>query len=101
MTRALTSIALIGFLLCGCGVYGHLPKKAKPNQTVWGERTKNDVGLDRIYDEKKLISWRVPKGHHWEKQGSCMNKMRDGYVARVCSWKAVPGEDPEKDKESD
>ncbi len=96
MTRAFPLIALLGATLLACGVYGRFPKIAKADQKVWGESDENVAGKQRIYDEKKFVSWRAPRGHRWVNLGGCSNRTRDdGRIARVCTWKVVWGE-PEK-----
>ena len=97
--RGLLIMLLSALLLCSCGLYVRWPKKAKPDQRVWGESVENVSGKTRIHDERDMISWRAPDGHRWEQEvGSCTGKTRDDMsTGRVCSWKVVEDESAESD----
>jgi hypothetical protein len=69
---------------------GRIPRKAEPGQSVFGEGRETVFGADRVYEEKEFVTWRAPRGYHFENRGSCSNRVGDdGGRIRVCIWKVV------------
>lgn len=101
MKKYFPALALVGLLTCSCGLYFRFPKKAEPDQSVYGERRELKTGGVRILDEKDNISWRAPDGYRFLEIGTCVTKKRDGgRQSRVCTWKVEKtGGEPESKKE--
>jgi hypothetical protein len=93
MTKNLAiMVVAAAMLLSSCGIYARWPKKAEPDQTIIGEEA-TTFGKPRIREAKEMVSWRPPKGHHFENMGSCSFRPGDdGKKVRVCIWKVVEDE---------
>jgi hypothetical protein len=101
MIKHIVFFGFLGLFVCSCGLYFRFPKKAQPDQSVLGERRELKTGGIRVHNEKDSISWRAPKGYHFEEIGTCVTKMRDaGKRSRVCTWKVVKDGKPQKRNKS-